>query len=162
MAAPKPNILLIVADDMGWADVGYHGSLIRTPQIDRLASQGVVLEQHYVAAMCTPTRAALLTGRYWSRFGNTTPSNERVLPWETWTLARALKQNGYTTHIAGKWHLGSKPEWGPKKFGFDHSHGSLAGGVNPVNHLYKRGPYSKTWHRNDQLIDEAGHVTDLI
>jgi arylsulfatase A-like enzyme len=160
--APRPNILLIVADDMGWADVGYHDSSIRTPHIDRLAREGVELDQHYVAPMCTPTRAALLTGRYWSRFGNTNPSNNRVLPWNTWTLALALKQAGYTTHITGKWHLGSKPEWGPKQFGFDHSHGSLAGGVNPINHLYKHGPFSKTWHRNDQLIDEEGHVTDLI
>jgi len=160
--APRPNILLIVADDLGWADVGYHESPIRTPHIDRLASGGIVLDQHYVAPMCTPTRTALLTGRYWSRFGCTTPKNERVLPWKTWTLARALKQAGYTTCITGKWHLGSKTEWGPKKFGFDHSHGSLAGGVNPINHLYKRGPYSKTWHRNDRLIDEEGHVTDLI
>jgi arylsulfatase A-like enzyme len=161
-AAPRPNILVIVADDMGWADVGYHDSSIATPTIDRLARQGVELDQHYVAPMCTPTRAALLTGRYWSRFGNTTPSNNRVLPWKTWTLARALKQAGYATHITGKWHLGSKIEWGPKQFGFDHSHGSLAGGVNPINHLYKHGPFSKTWHRNDQLIDEKGHVTDLI
>ncbi len=97
----KPNIILIVADDMGWADVGYHSSPIQTPQIDRLASEGVVLEQHYVAPMCTPTRAALLTGRYWSRFGNTTPSNERVLPWSTPTLVRALKTVGYATHISG-------------------------------------------------------------
>ncbi len=161
-AAPKPNILLIVSDDQGWADVGYHGSPIKTPNIDRLASEGVELDQHYVAPMCTPTRAALLTGRYWNRFGCTTPKNERVLPWKTWTLARALKQAGYTTYITGKWHLGSKTEWGPKKFGFDYSHGSLAGGVNPVNHLYKHGPYSRTWHRNDKLIDEEGHVTDLI
>jgi arylsulfatase A-like enzyme len=160
--ARKPNILLIVADDLGWADVGYHGSPIKTPNIDRLANEGVELDQHYVAPMCTPTRAALLTGRYWSRFGCTTPKNERVLPWKTWTLARALKPAGYTTHITGKWHLGSKTEWGPKKFGFDYSHGSLAGGVNPLNHLYKHGPFSKTWHRNDQLIDEEGHVTDLI
>lgn len=160
--APRPNILLIVADDMGWADVGYHDSAIRTPNLDRLAREGVELDQFYVAPMCTPTRVALLTGRYWSRFGNTTPSNERVLPWETWTLARALKQAGYATHITGKWHLGSKVEWGPRQFGFDHSHGSLAGGVNPLNHLYKHGPYSKTWHRNDQLIEEQGHVTDLI
>jgi len=161
-AAPRPNILLIVADDMGWADVGYHDSAIKTPNIDRLAREGVELDQHYVAPMCTPTRTALLTGRYWSRFGNTAPSNTHVLPWKTWTLARALKQNGYATSITGKWHLGSKTEWGPKQFGFDQSHGSLAGGVNPVNHLYKHGPYSKTWHRNDQLIDEEGHVTDLI
>jgi arylsulfatase A-like enzyme len=159
---PRPNILLIVADDMGWADVGYHDSAIQTPHLDRLAREGVELDQHYVAPMCTPTRAALLTGRYWSRFGNTTPSNTRVLPWETWTLARALKEAGYKTHITGKWHLGSNPEWGPKQFGFDHSHGSLAGGVNPNNHLYKHGPFSKTWHRNDRLIDEKGHVTDLI
>ena len=112
--------------------------------------------------MCTPTRTALLTGRYWSRFGNTAPSNERVLPWDTVTLARAVRQVGYETAIMGKWHLGSKPEWGPLKFGFDRSYGSLAGGVNPWNHLYKHGPYSRTWHRNDELIDEEGHVTDLI
>ncbi len=159
---PRPNILLIVADDMGWADVGYHGSSIRTPHIDRLARQGVVLDQHYVAPMCTPTRTALLTGRYWSRFGNTAPSNERVLPWETWTLARALKQAAYTTCITGKWHLGSLPEWGPRQFGFDRSHGSLAGGVHPYNHRYKGKTYAQTWHRNDTLIEEEGHVTDLI
>ncbi len=160
--ATKPNILLIVADDMGWADVGYHGSPIQTPQIDLLASQGVVLDQHYVAPMCTPTRTALLTGRYWSRFGNTKPSNERVLPWNTWTLARALKRAGYTSFISGKWHLGSLPKWGPTRFGFDYSYGSLAGGVQPYNHLYKMEPYMKTWHRNDTLIEEEGHVTDLI
>ena len=160
--SPHPNILLIVADDMGWADVGYHGSRIKTPHIDRLAREGVELDQFYVAPMCTPTRAALLTGRYWSRFGNTTPSNERVLPWDTWTLARALKDAGYSTNITGKWHLGSKPEWGPRQFGFDRSHGSLAGGVNPLNHLYKHGQYSKTWHRDDQLVEEQGHATDLI
>ncbi len=158
----KPNILLIVADDMGWADVGYYGSPIRTPHLDTLASQGVVLDQHYVAPMCTPTRAALLTGRYWSRFGNTKPSNERVLPWNTRTLARILKMDGYHTCIVGKWHLGSLPEWGPKKFGFDYSYGSLAGGVHPYNHRYKKEPYMQTWHRNDTLIEQKGHVTDLI
>jgi arylsulfatase A-like enzyme len=161
-AALKPNILLIVADDLGWADVGYHGSPIKTPNIDALCKAGVELNHHYVAPMCTPTRAALLTGRYWSRFGNTAPSNTRVLPWNTITLARALKKIGYHTAITGKWHLGSLPKWGPMKFGFDQSHGSLAGGVNPINHLYKHGQYSKTWHRNDKLIEEKGHVTDLI
>ena len=158
----KPNIVILVADDMGWADVGYHGSKIRTPNIDRLQQRGVELDRFYVAPMCTPTRAALLTGRYWSRFGNTKPSNERVLPWDTVTLARAVKEERYRTSISGKWHLGSKPEWGPRKFGFDQSYGSLAGGINPWNHLYKHGPYSKTWHRNDQLIEEKGHVTDLL
>lgn len=161
-SSTPPNIVIFVADDLGWADVGYHGSPIKTPNIDRLCRQGVELDQHYVAPMCTPTRTALLTGRYWSRFGNTAPSNERVLPWDTITLPRALNCVGYETAIMGKWHLGSKPEWGPLKFGFDHSYGSLAGGVNPWNHLYKHGPYSRTWHRNDELIDEDGHVTDLI
>lgn len=160
--ADKPNVLVIVADDMGWADVGYHGSPIPTPNIDRLCRQGVELDQHYVAPMCTPTRVGLLTGRYWSRFGNTTPSNTQVLPFSTVTLASSLKSTGYDTCITGKWHLGSLPKWGPRKFGFNQSHGSLAGGVNPWNHLYKHGPYSKTWHRNDQLIEEEGHVTDLI
>jgi len=157
-----PNIVILVADDMGWADVGYHGSPIKTPNIDRLCREGVELDRHYVAPMCTPTRTALLTGRYWSRFGNTAPSNTRVLPWNTVTLARALSEAGYETAITGKWHLGSRPEWGPLRFGFDRSYGSLAGGVNPWNHLYKHGPYSRTWHRDDVLIDEEGHVTDLI
>ncbi len=160
--ADQPNILVIVADDLGWADVGYHDSPIATPNIDRLAREGVELDQHYVAPMCTPTRAALLSGRYWSRFGNTSPSNTQVLPFGTVTLASALSSIGYDTCITGKWHLGSLPKWGPRKFGFKHSHGSLAGGVGPWNHRYKRGEYSATWHRNDQLIEEEGHVTDLI
>ena len=70
--------------------------------------------------------------------------------------------NGYDTGLAGKWHLGSKPEWGPNHFGFGHSYGSLAGGCGQFNHLYKKGPYSRTWHRNEKLVDEEGHTTDLI
>ncbi|MAG93850.1 MAG: arylsulfatase [Planctomycetaceae bacterium] len=163
-AAPdkQPNIIVIVADDLGWADVSYHGSPIPTPNIDRLVRGGVELDQHYVAPMCTPTRAALLSGRYWSRFGNTSPSNTQVFPTGTLTLAGALRSRGYETGISGKWHLGSLPKWGPKKFGFDRSHGSLAGGVGPWNHAYKRGEYTRTWHRNDVLLTEEGHVTDLI
>ncbi|MEO1996744.1 MAG: sulfatase-like hydrolase/transferase, partial [Planctomycetaceae bacterium] len=101
--AERPNMLIIVADDMGWADVGYHGSPIPTPHIDRLCRTGVELDQHYVAPVCTPTRVALLTGRYWSRFGNTIPSNTQVLPFGTETLASALKTVGYDTCITGKW-----------------------------------------------------------
>ena len=160
----KPNILFIVADDLGWADVGFHGSRIQTPNIDRLAAGGVELDQHYVQPMCTPTRVGLLTGRYPSRFGDHAikPCNERVLPWGTVTLASALAGIGYDTGLSGKWHLGSKGEWGPNKFGFKRSHGSLAGGCGPYNHFYKKGPYSRTWHRDGKLIEEEGHVTDLI
>ena len=161
-ADSPPNIVVLLADDLGWADVGYHDSEIRTPHIDRLQQEGVELDRFYVAPMCTPTRVGLLTGRYWSRFGNTKPSNKRVLPYDTMTLPKALKTVGYKTFLTGKWHLGSSPEWGPGKFGFDESYGSLAGGVTPWTHLYKTGPYSRTWHRNGELIDEEGHVTDLI
>ncbi|MCC7499362.1 MAG: sulfatase-like hydrolase/transferase [Bryobacterales bacterium] len=161
-ASGPPNILLIVADDLGWADVGYHGARYRTPNIDRLARTGAELNHHYVAPVCTPTRCALLSGRYWSRFGVTGPQNEQAMPFGTVTLASALKSRGYETCISGKWHLGSLPEWGPLKFGFDRSYGALAGGTGPWDHRYKRGPYTRNWHRNDQYIEEQGHVTDLI
>ena len=161
-AMSAPNFLVIVADDLGWADVGYHGGTVPTPHLDKLAREGVELDQHYVAPVCSPTRSALLSGRYWSRFGVTTPQNERAYAWDMITLPRALKSVGYDTAITGKWHLGSKPEEGPRKFGFDHSYGSLAGGVGPWDHHYKQGPFMKTWHRDDVLIEEQGHVTDLI
>lgn len=161
-AMSAPNFLVIVADDLGWADVSFHGGKVPTPNLDKLAREGVELDQHYVAPVCSPTRTALLSGRYWSRFGVTTPQNERAYPWDTVTLPRALKSVGYETALTGKWHLGSKPEEGPLKFGFDHGYGSLAGGVGPWNHFYKQGPFSVTWHRNDELIEETGHVTDLI
>jgi arylsulfatase A-like enzyme len=160
----QPNILIFVADDLGWADVGYHGSQINTPNIDRLLAEGTDLDQHYVCPMCTPTRAALLSGRYPSRFGDRAraPSNERVYPWGTATLASALGSVGYDSGLSGKWHLGSLPEWGPNHFGFNRSYGSLAGGVGCYDHRYKKGPYTYTWHRDDELVDEEGHVTDLI
>jgi arylsulfatase A-like enzyme len=160
--AASPNIVFIMADDLGWADVGFHGGNAPTPHLDKLAATSLELTQHYVAPVCSPTRTGLMTGRCWSRFGVTSPQNNRALPWDTVTLPRALKVAGYDTCITGKWHLGSKPEWGPNHFGFDHSYGSLAGGVGPWNHFYKEGPFVVTWHRNEKLIEETGHVTDLI
>ena len=158
----RPNFLFILADDLGWGDVGFHGGQVPTPNLDRLASEGLELEQHYVYPVCTPTRVAFLTGRYASRFGVSTPQNERALPWDTVTLPLALRSVGYDTALCGKWHLGSKPEWGPQFFGFDHGYGSLAGGVGPWDHRYKVGPFTYTWHRNGELIEEQGHVTNLI
>lgn len=160
--AAKPNFVVIVADDLGWADVGWHGGPFQTPHLDALVRTGVELDQHYVSPMCSPTRAALLSGRYASRFGCTAAQAERVYPFDTVTLASALKTAGYDTALTGKWHLGSEPEWGPQKFGFDHSYGSLGGGVGPYNHRYKQGAHTETWHRNGQRITEEGHVTDLI
>jgi arylsulfatase A-like enzyme len=161
-SASQPNIIFIIADDLGWADVGFHGGNVPTPNLGRLLSEGVELSQHYVAPVCSPTRTGFMTGRYWSRFGVTTPTNELALPFDTVTVARALSDAGYKTAITGKWHLGSKPEWGPNHFGFDHSYGSMAGGVTPWSHFYKKGPYSTTWHRNEEFITEEGYVTDLI
>ena len=164
MPTEKPNVLYILADDLGWGDVGYHGSEIRTPNIDRLVQGGVELDQHYVCPMCTPTRASLMTGRHPGRFGAhaTVPSNQPVLPDGYETLATSLRNAGYATGLFGKWHLGSTPEFCPNQFGFDYSYGSLAGGVDPYSHRYKEGEWSYTWHRNGELVDVRGHVTDLI
>ncbi len=161
-AARRPNILFLIADDLGWADVGYHGSEIDTPRIDSLARAGVILEQHYVTPMCSSTRACLLSGRYSTRFGLDSATNSQVFPFGTVTLASALQSMGYHTGLTGKWHLGSQPVTGPRKFGFTRSHGAFAGGVDQYTHLYKKGPYQKTWHRNDVHIDEEGHATDLF
>ena len=159
-----PNILFILADDLGWGDVSMHGSPIRTPNIDRLASEGIEMLQHYVCPMCTPTRVSFLTGRHPSRFGShaTVPCNAPVLPDGYPTLAAVLRDNGYDTGLFGKWHLGSSPQYGPNQFGFNNSYGSLAGGVDPYNHRYKKGQFSVTWHRDGNLIEDTGHVTDLI
>lgn len=161
-AAAPPNFVLFLADDLGWADVPWHGSPYTMPHLAKLSREGARLEAHYVHPMCSPTRAALLSGRYASRFGVTAAQNQRAYPWDTITLARALKSAGYATALTGKWHLGSKPDEGPQKFGFDHGYGSLAGGVTPLTHRYKEGEFSVTWHRNGKLIEEEGHVTDLI
>lgn len=160
--AAKPNVVFMIADDLGWADVEFHGGNVPTPNLQRLLSRGTELRQHYVAPVCSPTRAGLMTGRYWSRFGVTTPTNSLALPPKTKTIASVLQDASYDTCITGKWHLGSKPEWGPNHYGFSHSYGSLAGGVTPWSHFYKKGPFTVTWHRNEALITEEGHVTDLI
>jgi arylsulfatase A-like enzyme len=158
----RPNIVIIVADDLGWGDVGWHGSAIKTPHLDRLVRAGIELDQHYVSPMCSPTRAAILSGRYASRFGVTAAQNPMVYFPDTVTLALALREAGYATAITGKWHLGSKAEWGPNKFGFDHSYGAFAGGTGPYDHRYKFGEFTANWHRNGEYITEEGHVTDLI
>lgn len=159
----KPNILLIVSDDTGWADVGYHDSKIKTPNIDRLAHEGVELDQFYVYPVCSPTRAALLTGRPPSRYGILGPimmKSTLALPNETVTLAEYLRRQGYDTAITGKWHLGLRPEVGPNKYGFNYSYGYLHGQIDQYTHIYKNGDPS--WHRNGTFIEEEGHATDLI
>jgi arylsulfatase A-like enzyme len=163
-ATRRPNILLVVADDLGWSDVGWHGGFAKTPHMDRLVREGVEFDRHYVQPVCTPTRTALLTGRYPGRFGPhaIAPSNRRALPAGTMTLPEALRSLGYETSQVGKWHLGSRPEWGPNHYGFDHSYGTLTGAADPWTHKYRRGHYEDTWHRDGVRVDEEGNATDLV
>ncbi|MFM8290101.1 MAG: sulfatase-like hydrolase/transferase, partial [Planctomycetia bacterium] len=164
-AGPEPpNILLIVADDLGWGDVGWHAGLFRTPHMDRLVAGGVELDRHYVQPVCTPTRTALLSGRYPGRFGPQAldASNLRAMAPGTLTLPSALRSVGYATYQAGKWHLGSRPEWGPTTYGFDHAYGTLTGAADPWTHLYRRGPFERTWHRDGRPCREEGNATELV
>lgn len=164
-AAEQPNILLIVADDLGWSDVGWHGGFGKTPTMDQLVRQGVELDQHYVQPVCTPTRTALMSGRYPGRFGPQalSPSNLRAMPLGTLTLASLLKSKGYRTHQSGKWHLGARPEWIPNAYGFDTSYGTLTGAADPWTHKYRKGnPYEDTWHRDGKLFHEEGNATELV
>lgn len=163
-ATRRPNVLLIVADDLGWADVGWHGGFGKTPHLDRLVKTGVELDQHYVQPVCTPTRTALLSGRYPGRFGPQAlaPSNLRAMPPDTVTLAAALRSLGYYTCQAGKWHLGARQEWGPTRYGFAHGYGTLTGAADPWTHKYRKGPYEDTWHRDGKRLDEEGNATELV
>jgi arylsulfatase A-like enzyme len=158
----RPNIVFILADDQGWADIGYHGSDVKTPNLDRLAAEGARLDQHYVYPTCSPTRVALLTGRFPSRFGVVAPlaSTTKVTP-EDMHLPQQLRRLGYRTHISGKWHIGEEPQHRPLRHGFDTSYGYLRGQIDPYTHRYKFGDHV-TWHRNDEFIEEDGHVTRLI
>ncbi|MBL8901011.1 MAG: sulfatase-like hydrolase/transferase [Planctomycetes bacterium] len=167
-AAPRrPHVLIFVTDDQGWADVGYHNPRVVSPRIDSLAAAGARFTQHYVMPQCTPTRVALLTGRYPSRFGPAAceASNEPALPLGTPTLAALARSHGYDTYLVGKWHLGSTPAHGPAHYGFAESYGSLAGAVGMYDHRYRAGRYAETWHRDGALIDGAEngrHATDLV
>ena len=130
LAVDKPNILFIVGDDMGYADVGFHGCKdIPTPNLDALAKSGVRFTSGYVTGpYCSPTRAAMLTGRYQNRFGHEfNPSGAQGMPVSETTIADRLKTAGYATGLVGKWHLGNQESMQPQKRGFDEFFGFLGG-----------------------------------
>lgn len=159
----RPNIVLIVADDLGWNDVGFHGSEIETPRLDALARESVVLNQFYVFPTCSPTRAALLTGRNPSQFGILGPLGldpSKSLPLETITLAERLRDSSYATALVGKWHLGPTFDFGPTRQGFQFAYGYLHGQIDQFKHHYKN--FDRSWFRDQQFIDEPGHATDLL
>jgi arylsulfatase A-like enzyme len=162
--AEKPNIVFIMADDLGNADLGYRGSDIKTPNIDKLAKEGVQLESFHAGPVCTPSRAALMTGRYPMRYGLQTlvifPSHTYGLPTDERTLPQALKQAGYQTMMVGKWHLGhaDKKFW-PQNRGFDHFYGNLVG---EVDYFTKERGGLVDWQRNGKFFTEKGYYTTLI
>jgi arylsulfatase A-like enzyme len=163
-AAPKPNIVYVIADDLGWKDVGFHGSDIKTPTIDKLAAGGARLEQFYAQSMCTPTRAALMTGRYPLRYGLQTlviPSAGTYgLATDEWLLPEALKEAGYETAIVGKWHLGhAKRDYWPRQRGFDYQYGPLLGEIDYFTH---EAHGRRDWFRNNKPVNETGYVTALL
>ena len=160
----KPNIVVILADDLGNADLGYRGSDIKTPNIDALAREGVRLESFYGMPVCTPARAELMTGRYAARYGLQTvvifPSHTYGLPTDERTLPQALREAGYQTAMVGKWHLGhaDKKFW-PQNRGFDHFYGNLVG---EVDYFTKERGGLIDWQRDGKFLKEGGYYTTLI
>ena len=166
--AAKPNVLLIVADDLGYNDVGFQGSKeIPTPHLDKLAAQSLRCTNGYVShPFCSPTRAGLMTGRYQHRFGH--ENNPAWLPESTTaglalsetTFPALMKQAGYATGAVGKWHLGAHPQFHPMKRGFDEYFGALGGG-----HVYfpgdKGGPeYQIPLNRNGKDEAQTKYLTE--
>lgn len=163
-AAQRPNFIVILADDLGNADLGYRGSPIQTPNIDALARGGVRLESYYGLMLCTPARAALLTGRYPMRHGLQSfvifPAHKYGLPTDELTLPQALRTAGYSTWMVGKWHLGhADRKYWPQNRGFDHFYGNLVG---EVDYFTKERGGLIDWQRNGKFLDEKGYHTTLI
>ncbi len=161
---PRPNIVYIVADDLGHKDTGFHGSDIMTPNLDKLARTGAVLERFYAQPMCTPTRAAFMTGRYPYRYGLQTgviPSNGQYgLAIDEWLLPQALKEAGYATAIVGKWHLGhADRKYWPRQRGFDYQYGPLLGEIDYFTH---EAHGVMDWYRNNEPVKEEGYATTLL
>lgn len=162
--APKPNIVFILSDDQGWADVSFHKGDIRTPNIDRLAATGTRLEQFYVQPVCSPTRASFMTGRYPLRYGLQTgvvrPWAQYGVPLEERFLPQALKEAGYETAITGKWHLGHfQPAYLPTHRGFDHQYGHYNGALDYNTHERDGG---HDWHKDDKANYDEGYSTHLV
>lgn len=163
-AAQKPNIVFILADDLGSYDVGWRGSQIKTPNLDKLCAQGAKLENFYVQPVCSPTRSSLMTGRYPMRYGLQVgvvrPWAKYGLPLEERTLPQALNEAGYYTAICGKWHLGSfdKAYW-PNARGFDYWYGHLQGALDYFTHI-RDGKLD--WWKNGEPNHDEGYSTFLV
>ena len=161
---PLPNIVLIVPDDLGRHDVSFHGGEIATPNIDRIAAEGVRLERFYSAPVCSPTRAGLMTGRYPIRFGL---MRAVIAPWRDYgmdtsevTLPEVLARAGYENRgIFGKWHLGHfERKFHPLRRGFTE----FVGHNTAVDYFTKEREGERDWSHGYESVDEEGYVTDLL
>ena len=165
----KPNFVLIVADDLGYGDIGCFGHKTnKTPHLDKMAAQGMkFIDFHSNGPMCSPTRAALLTGQYQNRFGRVFESALSAkahahigLPLRAVTIPEALKKAGYTTGMFGKWHLGYNLPYLPTRHGFDEFRGLLTGDGDHHSHISRSG--TEDWYRNEKIEMENGYSVDLI
>lgn len=158
-----PNIVIILADDLGWRDVGYHGSEIKTPNIDRIAHEGVELDRFYAQPMCSPARAALMTGKSPLRLGihKALGKNEKSgLPLDEKILPQYLARLGYQSLMVGKWHLGNyTTDMFPQARGFEHFYGYVSGGIGYWDHNHGGG---HDWQRNGVTLREDGYATHLL
>ena len=164
-AEPKPNIVILVADDLGWNDVGYHGSSIRTPRIDAFVREGLELDRFYVCPICSPTRAGLITGRYPHRYGL---RSSVIPPWcdfglalDEETLPEILARAGYRRRAClGKWHLGhSRQAYHPLNRGFTYFYGHYNGAIDYFTHEREN---ELDWHRDCQASHDSGYSTHLL
>jgi N-acetylgalactosamine-6-sulfatase len=182
LPSPKPNIVFILADDLGYADLGCYGAKdIRTPRLDRLAREGVRFTQFYSnGPECSPTRTAFLTGRYQQRVGGLECAigiggvgryddairlavrHELGLPANEPTLARLLRDAGYATAITGKWHLGYEEQFAPSRHGFDHAFYALGGGMDYFHHVEDPPDYAPVLRLNGNPVKRRGYATDLF
>ncbi|GFO10604.1 arylsulfatase b [Plakobranchus ocellatus] len=162
----RPHIVLVIADDMGYHDIGYHGSFIQTPTMDQLAYEGVRLENYYVQPVCSPTRSQLLSGRYQIHTGiqhSVFFSEQPIgLPTDNPTLADQLQKSGYSTHLVGKWHVGYyRREYLPHNRGFNSFFGKLQGHGDHYKHTrsYKGKQYLDLWQEDEPIRNETGHYS---
>jgi len=164
----RPNVVLIISDDLGWADLGVYGATdIRTPNLDRLASEGLRLTDFYANGVtCSPTRAGLMSGRYQQRYGIEAPlpgaerAGDRGLPATGYSLPQLLKNHGYATALIGKWHLGYVEEKSPRAHGFDYFFGLKSGYHDYYTHHDGDGR-PDLWE-NDKPVETSGYTTDLV